>query len=71
MGPAGGAAAPPVAGSTPEERRAFIDRSHPCLSDCDLCGLCAAFHGQEPRDAFADYIDGRLEYLEVARRLRR
>ena len=32
--------APEIAGSTAEERRAFIKTKYPCIADCDMCGLC-------------------------------
>ncbi len=61
---------PTIDESTADERREYIRQKFPCLSDCDLCGTCAQFHGQEPRFAFADYIDGKAEFLEVAQRYR-
>lgn len=62
--------APLVAESTREERYRYIDDRYHCLSDCDLCGLCHVFHGKEPTIAFADYINGKAEMLEVAARYR-
>lgn len=66
-----GSQPPKLAESTREERLGFVRREFPCLSDCDLCGTCAQFHGTEPRYAFADYIEGKAEFLEVAQRYRR
>lgn len=63
--------APRVAESSREERRAYVERTYPCLSDCDLCGNCAAFHGREPLVAFMDYVNGKAEFAEVAKRYRR
>lgn len=63
--------APDISSSTREERLAYVTGKYPCLSDCDLCGQCAVFHGQEPRYAFADYIEGTADFLEVAKRYRR
>ena len=63
--------APDVSSSTREERLAYVTEHYPCLSDCDLCGQCAVFHGQEPRYAFADYIEGTMGFREVAQRYRR
>lgn len=62
---------PDLSSSTREERLAYIAERYPCLSDCDLCGQCAVFHGREPRYAFADYIEGAVDFVEVAKRYRR
>ena len=62
--------APVVAGSSREERLAYVRRRFPCMSDCDQCGLCALFHGHDATVAFRDYVDGRAEFGEVARRYR-
>ena len=63
--------APGVATSTPEERREYLHRRFVCISNCDLCGICATFHGQDPEQAFADYVNGSAEFVEVAMRYRR
>ena len=39
--------APEIAGSTAEERRAFIKTKYPCIADCDMCGLCKVFRGKD------------------------
>ena len=56
---------PEIATSTPEERRAYIKERFPCISDCDMCGLCKVFHGQDAEVAVRDYIDGKREFMEV------
>lgn len=63
--------APQVAGSTEEERRAYVKERFPCIADCDQCGFCAAYHGLDPETAYADYIAGKAEFLEVSLRYRR
>lgn len=63
--------APQVASSTEEERRAYVQRRFPCIADCDMCGFCASYHGRDPETAYADYIAGRAEFLEVSLRYRR
>ena len=63
--------APQVAGSTEEERRAYVKECFPCIADCDQCGFCAAYHGLDPETAYADYIVGKAEFLEVSLRYRR
>jgi hypothetical protein len=57
---------PEISSSTVEERRQYIKKTFPCIADCDMCGLCTAFHGKDPEIAYADYIDGRREYMEVS-----
>ena len=53
--------APLIEESSLEERRAFIKEKYPCISDCDMCGLCKVFHGKDPEQAYADYIVGNQE----------
>ena len=62
--------APSIATSTTEERLAFVRERYVCISDCDLCGMCAVFHGQDAEHALADYIDGHAELRDVLRRYR-
>ncbi len=58
--------APDILNSTEEERRAYIKERFPCLSNCDLCGLCKVFHGMDAERAYADYIRGKREFLDVS-----
>ena len=58
--------APDITSSTVEERRSYIKQRFPCLADCDMCGLCRVFHGQDPENAYADYINGDRSFLEVS-----
>ena len=44
---------PDIANSTIEERRAFIKAKFPCIADCDMCGLCKVFRGQDAEHACA------------------
>ena len=57
---------PDAASSTEEERREYIKETFPCIADCDMCGLCAVFNGKDPELAYADYISGKREYMEVS-----
>ena len=63
-------AAPSVAKSTREERLAYVRERYPCISDCDQCGLCKIFHGQDAEHALAAYIDGEDELRTVFMRYR-
>ena len=58
--------APEINESTTEERRAYIKNRYPCISDCDMCGLCKVFHGKDPENAYDDYIKGRRTFMEVS-----
>ena len=57
---------PALSASTVEERRDYIKKRYPCISDCDMCGLCKVFHGKDPELAFKEYIEGSLAFEEVA-----
>lgn len=61
---------PDISNSTSEERRAYIRRRFPCIADCDMCGLCKVFRGQDPERAYADYIDGKRSFIEVSQEYR-
>jgi len=58
--------APLIEMSSAEERRAFIKEKYPCLADCDMCGLCKVFHGKDPENAYADYIEGTRSFADVS-----
>ena len=57
---------PDIANSTIEERRAFIKAKFPCIADCDMCGLCKVFRGQDAEHAYGDYISGKRSYMDVS-----
>lgn len=58
--------APDILKSTAEQRRDYIKTKYPCISDCDMCGLCKVFHGKDPEMAYDDYIMGRRSFQEVS-----
>ncbi len=58
--------APKINESTIEERRKFIKNKFPCISDCDMCGLCKVFHGKDPENAYDDYIKGKRSFMDVS-----
>ena len=35
--------APDIRDSSEEDRRKYINDRYPCISDCDMCGLCKVF----------------------------
>ena len=58
--------APNIVESTMEERRDYIRNRYPCISDCDMCGLCRVFHGKDPENAYDDYIKGKRSFIDVS-----
>ena len=58
--------APNIEESTIEERREYIKNRYPCISDCDMCGLCKVFHGKDPENAYVDYINGKRSFMDVS-----
>ncbi len=58
--------APEIAESTEEERREYIRNTFKCIADCDMCGLRTVFRGKDPELAYADYITGKRDFLEVS-----
>ena len=49
-----------------EERREYIKNRYPCISDCDMCGLCKVFRGKDPENAYDDYIKGKRSFVDVS-----
>ena len=58
---------PEIKNSTEEERRQYIKNTFRYIEDCDMWGLCTVFRGKDPEVAYADYISGRRDYLDVSK----
>ncbi len=58
--------APAIENSTEEERRQYIKSAFPCIADCDMCGMCTVFRGKDPELAYADYISGKRDFMDVS-----
>ena len=58
--------APDIMNSNEDERREYIKNRFPCIADCDMCGLCAVFHGQDAEVAYSDYIKGIRSFEDVS-----
>lgn len=58
--------APDIMDSSEEERRVYIKKRFPCIADCDMCGLCAVFHGKDAELAYYDYIIGKRSFEAVS-----
>ncbi len=59
---------PEIENSTEEERREYVEK---ILSDVLLIVICVAyvlyFRGKDPEVAYADYISGKRDYLDVSK----
>ena len=58
--------APDIGNSTMDERRAYVNKLFPCITDCDMCGLCKVFRGMDPEVAYDDYIKGKRTFEDVS-----
>lgn len=62
--------APEIDSSTEEERRKYIKDRFRCINDCDMCGICAMYHNQDPELVYQDYIAGKRSFLEITQEYR-
>lgn len=62
--------APSIKDSTAEMRRAYVAEVWKCLHDCEMCGKCRVLRGREAEFLYADYIEGKREYMEVTKEIR-
>lgn len=63
--------APDIESSTREERLNFVQDQWKCLHNCELCGKCHVLRGRSETELYADYIDGKREYLELTLAIRK
>ena len=56
---------PKICESNEEQREQFIRERFMCISNCENCGICKVLRGKTPEVAFADYIKGKREFIEV------
>ena len=62
--------APSIKYSTAEMRRAYVAEAWKCLHDCEMCGKCRVLRGREAEFLYADYIEGKREYMDVTKEIR-
>lgn len=62
--------APRIIDSNSEMRRAYVTEAWKCLHDCEMCGKCRVLRGREAEFLYADYIDGKREYMDVTFEIR-
>ncbi len=57
---------PNIKESTKEKRQSYIKERYPCISNCEMCGLCKVFGGKDAQLAYKDYIEGNRSFEEVS-----
>jgi hypothetical protein len=48
----------------------YVSDKWQCLSNCEICGRCSMLRGRDAEIAYADYIEGRREYMDITFELR-
>lgn len=61
---------PGITNSTREERLAFVQEQWQCLNHCPSCGKCRILKGKDAEKLYAEYIEGRCEYMEITKEIR-
>lgn len=62
--------APKIDYSDSEERLAYIHERYKCMAPhCGYCGRCGMPDGLAPEEVFADYIEGKVEFVTINSRL--
>ena len=61
---------PRIEESTKEERRAYVLDAWKCLNDCEACGKCRILRGRDPETLYADYIEGKRQYIDITMEIR-
>ena len=56
---------PKITESTKDERRAYVLEAWKCLHDCEVCGKCRILKGRDAETLYADYIEGKRNYMDV------
>ena len=58
--------APQIDNSIPKERLAYVLEAWKCLHDCEACGKCRILKGRDAEILYADYIEGKRSYMDIA-----
>ena len=61
---------PKIENSTKEERQAYVLEVWKCLHCCDECGKCGILKGRDAEILYADYIEGRRNYMDITMEIR-
>ena len=62
--------APLIASSSRNERLLFVKEQWRCLFHCPSCGKCYVLRGRNPYELYADFIEGRREYMDITAEIR-
>lgn len=62
--------APDINKSTREERENYVINSWKCMHNCELCGKCNILRGRDPETLYADYIEGKRQYIDITMEIR-
>ena len=61
---------PNIDNSTKEERQAYVLEAWKCLHNCDECGKCYILKGRDVEVLYADYIEGKRNYIDITLEIR-
>ena len=61
---------PKIDNSTKEERLGYVLEAWKCLYDCEASGKCRILKGMDAEILYADYIEGKREYIDVTLEIR-
>ena len=57
--------------STKEERQAYVREKWECMHNCELCGKCHILKGRDAETLYAEYIEGKMSYMEITLEIRK
>ena len=61
---------PKIDNSTKEERRTYVLEAWKCLHNCEICGKCHILRGCDAETLYADYIEGKRNYMDITLEIR-
>lgn len=61
---------PKIDNSTKEERQAYVLDAWKCLHDYEACGKCRILKGRDAETLYADYIEGKRNYMDITLEIR-
>ena len=61
---------PSIETSTRDERQAYVREKWKCMHNCELCGKCHVLKGRSEEILYADYIDGKMSYMDITLEIR-
>ena len=56
--------------STREARQAYVREKWECMHNCELCGKCHILKGRDAETLYAEYIEGKMSYMEITLEIR-